>query len=112
MEVVFRRITGEDMENAHNAKDDIYATSRILEELLKTNDIVPEISNQLDLSGFFVKGENGLEFAKGKHKGKALKTMDRSDATGYLNWISRNEGISKHTRLIAEKLRAKLLQPA
>jgi len=112
LEVVFRRITGENMENAHNAVDDIYATSRILEELMKTSDIIPESSNQLDLSGFFVNEGNGLAFAKGKHKGKIIKDMNQHEATGYLDWISKNEGISKHTRLISQKLRAKLLQPS
>ena len=110
---VFERITGESMENAHEAQSDIYATGRIFEELLKIDDsIEPVKSTKVDVDGFFAMTEEGLIFAKGKYNGKLLKEMNHQDVIGYLTWIAEKaDNMSSHTKLIALTLRGKLQVP-
>lgn len=84
-----------DLENAHDALNDVKATREVFihqlktyEDLGKTEEEIAMYSNydciHLDSSGFIVKNkEDEVVFGFGKHSGKKIKTVDGS----YINWI-------------------------
>lgn len=109
LSAVFQRIVGEDLENAHDAKADVYATGKILEKFLTYDDYEIEIvkSNKLDISGFFIKcDETGkLKFAKGKYANKTLSSIPQNSLLDYLRWIASDRNtMDNDTKLVASKI--------
>lgn len=86
----FKRYTGKELENAHNALADVKATMKILELQKKifklTPDVLLEFSKDdkqfLDWSKRIFKKDNEIFWNFGKHKNKEVLSN-----IGYLNWV-------------------------
>jgi DNA polymerase III epsilon subunit-like protein len=111
LEGIHKRLVGKELENSHDAKEDIYGTIRILDALLKVHPDISLVttSETIDAGGFFKRVENNVFFDKGKLKGQNILTMDKTEATGFLGWMTRTSSISIHSRTIAQKLIDKLV---
>lgn len=100
---VYKRLTNEDIKDAHNAKGDIYATSKVLELLMDNFEVEADSSDCIDIGGFFKIVDNRVTFAKGKNKDKAIGDVTKETAIGFMNWIKSKGDISPHTKYIAEE---------
>ncbi len=111
---VYKRYTGLDLENAHEADADIAATIAVYKEQRKRGEEFEDgdlmtYSDTLDIAGNFKYriNENGakeviIDF--GKWKGTRVDLVDQS----YIEWIARNESFSPDTRFYASKILEKL----
>lgn len=110
LEAIYEREAGEPLESAHSADADIAATILILDKLIEKNPDMNLVSDTefLDAGKFFRIEDKQVLFAVGKHKDKNVLTMDIKESTGYLKWVSKNDGFSIHTRTIAKKLQEKI----
>ena len=99
---VYKRLTNEDIKDAHNAKADIYATSKVLEVLMDNFNVEADSTDCIDIGGFFKVVDNRVTFAKGKNKDKAIGDVTKEVAIGFMNWIKSKGDISPHTKSIAE----------
>lgn len=110
LEGVFERLVGGEMGEAHEAKNDIVATIKIIGKLLDLKgdtDLIAE-NNTVDSDKFFRREGNEIFFAKGKLKDKNILTMDSKEALGFLRWMTNTPSISIHSRTIAKKLMEKI----
>ena len=101
LDTVYQRLTGEELQDAHKASSDIFATIAILDILIdKVEDerVLESKSEFLDTGEFFIRKENAIYYAKGKHKNQLV------DATNinYLKWLLSNSEISYSTKIIAQ----------
>jgi DNA polymerase III subunit epsilon len=92
-----RRFLGQELDGAHNAENDALAVVNLIPAMsaffegtlpasaTELNGILfPEQSNWVDRMGKIIKNDQGEpSLAFGKHKGVALRTMDK----GYLQWM-------------------------
>ena len=109
LDQVFDRLVGGDMGEAHEAKNDVVATIKIMDTLvLKGIDDVVTHSEFIDTDEFFKRVDNDIFFAKGKLKGENILKMNPQYAIGFLKWMQRTHSISIHSRTIAMKLVEKL----
>jgi len=114
-----RRFLGEKMENAHNAKPDVVATSKILmkqfEEYSDRFETPEEMADEtsglkekLDFSGKFARNEeNQIVITFGKHKDKPVQQVHKEDA-GYLKWIFEMADFASDTKNLAKQIYEKL----
>jgi len=90
----YKKHTNEDLDNAHEAANDVMATLIVFQEQLKSTNIPNNVKDlhyyskydnktAIDISGKFVTGKDGCAyFAFGKYNG--LKAYDFKD---YLEWM-------------------------
>jgi DNA polymerase-3 subunit epsilon len=81
---------------AHSAAADVLATAEVLDAMLSRYPDLPrgatELSQRfkdtaaLDVDGFFMRAEDGVRFARGKHRGQPLSAVVRADPD-YLQWM-------------------------
>jgi|688.fasta_scaffold381047_2 DNA polymerase-3 subunit epsilon len=110
-----KRFTGEDLEGAHQAKNDVIATAKIFESQLNVfghlyddmdqlSEITSELKDKLDLSGKFRITENKeIVLTFGKHKDKTVQQIYRDDA-GYFQWIFEKSEMPNDVKRIAKSL--------
>lgn len=95
---VYKRLTGKELENAHDALSDIEATMEILGELQGKHqgveyegsspkdleEFVNEGRQRVDVAGYFYKdGEDVVRWCLGKYKDQPVKGTD----SGYISWF-------------------------
>lgn len=116
LSAMYKYYTGQDLESAHNASNDVVATMSILFNMFQKHPELPESLEELELfsnndkpvteiSGTFSLDDNNqLIFAKGKHEGKTIEWVANNDS-GYINWMSRatNPPFSKEVLSIISK---------
>ena len=107
---IHKRLVGCDIENSHDAKNDIVGTIAILDKLIEHNPNVTLISESetLDIGGFFKREGNEIKFNKGKYRGMNVLKMDKKEVLGFLRWMTNNNNISVHSKMIANKLIEKI----
>jgi DNA polymerase-3 subunit epsilon len=112
---LYKKYTGEDLENAHSADADTLATLEVFKYQSKHGETLDETelsaySDRLDIMGNFKVGHkpDGTRYVYlpfGKYKDKPVDEIDPS----YLEWMANNdEGFPTDTRLYARKLADKL----
>lgn len=112
---LYKKYTGEDLENAHSADADTMATLEVFKYQSKHGETLDETelsaySDRLDIMGNFKVGHkpDGTRYVYlpfGKYKDKPVDEIDPS----YLEWMANNdEGFPTDTRLYARKLADKL----
>jgi len=102
--------TGKELNNAHSAEADIYATVEILQEQMQMYNIdekeCVKISNgidpdSIDKTGKFKWNDKGQPIITfGKHSGMLLTEM-ATEQPGYLRWILGGSNMDEDTRCIA-----------
>lgn len=106
LHVAYEHYTGEVLENAHRALDDIRATKKVFDvQKLRHNDLL-EMNPAIDVIGswFIVNDEGKLVFTKGKHKGEeAKKVTDK----GYFKWLSELEDLTDSERTFIKECTGK-----
>ncbi len=114
LSAAYKFYCGREIENAHSAKADIEATCDVLlAQIEKYGDIgttVEELSsfstigNSVDLAGRIVRNERGEEvFNFGKHKGKRVEDVFRSEPSFY-SWMMGRD-FSLDTKRVIEKIK-------
>jgi DNA polymerase-3 subunit epsilon len=110
-----KRFTGEELEGAHQAKNDVIATAKIFESQLNVfghlyddidqlAEITSELKDKLDLTGKFRITENKeIVLTFGKHKDKTVQQIYRDDA-GYFQWIFEKSEMPNDVKRIAKSL--------
>ena len=89
----YQRYTGEELEGAHNALIDIYATIKIFHQQLEQNDHLPSGAGDLevfcqgefkrvDFAGKLYEKEEKVYWRFGKHKNQLV-----SETKSYCNWV-------------------------
>lgn len=112
---IYKRYTGQDLENAHSADADTMATIEVFKHQKAEGEGLDDselsaYSDRLDIMGNFMVGhkENGERFIYlpfGKYKGKNVDEIDPS----YLDWMADNvEGFPTDTRHYARQLAARI----
>lgn len=115
-----RRFLKEDIVEAHRAKNDVAATKRIFHEqynqlfsedtLTETFHKSTELDKKLDLSGKFMKTEEGsIILTFGKYSDKTVNEVFSVDPS-YFKWIFEKSNMSGDTKMIANKIYQKLSQ--
>ena len=108
LDAIYKKYTGKDLENAHNALYDVKATIEIFKHQLNVfaeQDItIDEImgfeeSQIFDVDGMFKKEEDKIIFTKGKYRGIEFMQICKEDP-GYINWYMKNPDFSNHTKNI------------
>lgn len=114
-----KRFLGEEMVNAHRAKADVEATSKILMKQLEefgdafeSNEILAEetsgLKDKLDFAGKFAKNEsNQIVITFGKHKDKPVQQIHSED-NGYLKWMFEIADFPSDTKTLAKQIYEKL----
>lgn len=107
LDAVYKRYTGKDLENAHNALYDVMATIEIFKHQLKVyenqdvtiDDIMGfEESQIFCVDGMIKKDEDGnVFFARGKYKDHEFMSVARADA-GYIKWFMNNPEFDHTTK--------------
>lgn len=112
---VYKKYTGKDLDNAHNADADTKATIELFKKQKEQGENLDEeelstYSNNLDVMGYFMvgytpEGKRYIYLTFGKYKDKDIEEIDPS----YLEWIANNEeGFPTDTRHYARKLISKI----
>ena len=89
---VYKRYTGEDLEGAHNALNDVYACIEVFNRQMNAYDI-PETTKDIDdfiqgenkrvdFNGYIVQKDGEYLFNFGKHKGERIKSQ-----VNYADWM-------------------------
>lgn len=106
LEGIYKRFTGEVLENSHSADSDIMATMVILGKLMNDNPETEFIDStrMVDAGGFFKIDNDILKFTMGKYKDMAVSSIDTNELQGYLTWILNNNSFGTHTKVIARKI--------
>lgn len=108
LDAIYKKYTGKDLENAHNALYDVKATIEIFKHQLNTfteqdvtlDEIMGfEESQIFDVDGMFKKEEDKIIFTKGKYRGIEFMQICKED-TGYIKWYMNNPDFSNHTKNI------------
>ena len=95
LETLFYEYTGKIMEGAHNAKNDVLANIEVLEGQLKKYGITSineyvsistDGKKNLDVAGKVYEVDGIAFFSFGKHKGKAVTEVAKTDAS-WLKWF-------------------------
>jgi len=107
LSAAYKRYTGKELDDAHDALADVKATFEVMKgQMKKTGLSVDEFPGfyedpdrkTIDLRGCFYEKEGEIYFAFGKHKDKPA-----SENKDYLNWMIRQD-FPKQTKLIIEKI--------
>ena len=108
LDTIYKKYTGKDLENAHNALYDVKATIEIfkhqLNKFAEQNITLDEImgfeeSQIFDVDGMFKKEDGKIIFTKGKYRGVEFMEVCKGDA-GYIKWYMNNPDFSNHTKNI------------
>lgn len=116
LDAIYKKYTGKDLENAHNALYDVKATIEIFKhqmdsfrqdvEISADPDIAVfdyvanfEESQIFDVDGMFKKEDDKIVFTKGKYRGVEFMEVAKGDA-GYISWYMKNPDFSNHTKKI------------
>ncbi len=104
---------GRDHEGAHGAEADLQATLEVLEAQLERYPDLPRSVDELDTTrrkpgsvdstGKFVRRENEVVFAFGKHEGRTL-TEVAGEAPDYLQWILKTDFPDDAKNLVRQAL--------
>lgn len=106
LETVYKRYTGQDMTNSHNALFDVYATIEVFKHQLKAyaeqnvtlDDIMGfDESRIFSVDNIITKVDDKIVFAIGKYKGREFMDVARSDV-GYIKWIMTNDDFDITTK--------------
>jgi DNA polymerase-3 subunit epsilon len=110
----YKYYTGKDLNNAHDADADNFATIEIFKHQIEKYGFDDPINNadyhtktdkdgnvMIDFSGLFLKTkENKYVYGKGKHKGEQIS----SDNMDYLIWVNGKSNFNENTKYVAGKL--------
>lgn len=106
LDAVYKRYTGKDIESAHNALFDVYATIEVFKHQLQQFDsqnvTLDDIMN-FDESRIFcvdniiTKVDDKIIFAIGKYKGREFMEVAKMDV-GYIKWIMTNDDFDITTK--------------
>jgi DNA polymerase-3 subunit epsilon len=108
LDATYKKYTGKDLENAHNALYDVKATIEIFKHQLNAfadQDITLdeimgfEESQIFDVDGMFKKEDDKIIFTKGKYKGVEFMEVASKDV-GYIKWYMNNPDFDRHTKHI------------
>lgn len=108
LDATYKKYTGKDLENAHNALYDVKATIKIFKHQLNAfaeQDITLdeimgfEESQIFDVDGMFKKEDDKIIFTKGKYRGIEFMQICKEDP-GYIKWYMNNPDFSNHTKNI------------
>lgn len=116
LDTIYKKYTGKDLENAHNALYDVKATIEIFKHQMNSFKQDVEISADpnvavfdyvanfeesqiFDVDGMFKKEDDKIVFIKGKYKGAEFIEVASKDP-GYINWYMKNPDFSNHTKNI------------
>ena len=115
LDAVYKRYTGKDIENAHNALFDVYATIEVFKHQLQQFDsqnvTLDDIMN-FDESRIFcvdniiTKVDDNIVFAVGKYKGREFMEVAKMDV-GYIKWIMTNDDFDITTKQTLREYYAK-----
>ena len=114
LDAIYKKYTGKDLENAHNALYDVKATIEIFKhqmdsfrhdvEISADPDIAVfdyvanfEESRIFDVDGMFRKEDDKIIFTKGKYRGVEFMEVCKGDP-GYIKWFMNNSDFSNHTK--------------
>lgn len=106
LESVYKRYTGKELENAHNALYDVLATIEVFKHQVQTystqdvslDDIMLfEESTIFCVDGMIKKDGDNILFARGKYKDVEFMEVARKDA-GYIKWFMNNPEFDNHTK--------------
>jgi DNA polymerase-3 subunit epsilon len=105
---------GRNHDNGHSAAADVLATAEVLDAMLvRYTDLPRDVAGlhqhfrdakTIDSSGFFVRVEGEVRFAKGKHRGQPLDAVART-SPDYLEWMLREALFDDTKQLVREALR-------
>jgi DNA polymerase-3 subunit epsilon len=115
LDAVYKRYTGKDIENAHNALFDVYATIEVfkhqvqcfnnqgvtLDEIMGFNE-----SKIFCVDNIITKVDDKIVFAIGKHKGHEFMEVVNTDP-GYIKWVMNNDDFDITTKNILREYYAK-----
>ncbi len=94
----YKRYTGEELEGAHDALIDIYATMKIFQKQLEANPLLPSDAGEIetfcqgdgnkrvDFAGKLYKKEGQVYWRFGKHRDKLV-----SETVDYCNWVLQSD---------------------
>lgn len=112
-----RRFLGRELTDAHRAKGDVQATLEIffkqceewsIDDLDLVSKTTTEIDKKMDLSGKFIKNENGdVVLSFGKHANKTVQQIYTEDAE-YFRWMYEKAEMPTDTKMIARRIYVKL----
>jgi DNA polymerase-3 subunit epsilon len=113
-----RHYLGRELEGAHGAEADIAATIEVLEAQLERYDDLPRSVEGLDAwtrsrpdavdeQGKFVRKQDDIVFAFGKHQGRSLRDVARTEPD-YLRWIVGTDFPEDAKRLVRRALDGEL----
>jgi len=115
---VYKRYFGEDMTNAHSAKNDVMATIKVFEKQLDIYNLDKDVKSIskfvrsdrsgnriLDYSGMFSIKNGDYYYMLGKNKGKLVK-----DDMSYLNWIIELSDFAINTKMAAHAIKKTLIK--
>lgn len=99
--MVYKSLTGQELQNAHTASADVYATTRVLHEIHESHPYLKDQEEErgtriLDGSKMFQMVDGKVYLTKGKHKSERA-----SEHKDYLTWILGDQGFAADTKLIA-----------
>lgn len=106
LEAVYKRYTGKDLDNAHNALADVLGTIEVFKyqvqlfanDNITLDDIMDfEESKIFCVDGMIRKEGDDIVFAKGKYKDHEFMSVARSDA-GYIKWFMTNTEFAESTK--------------
>ena len=110
LEATYKRYTGQDMTNSHNALYDVYATVEVFKHQLKKfeeigttiDDIMNfDDSKILCLDGMLKRDGDKILFAKGKYKDVDFLDVIKKDPD-YIKWFMNNQEFDVYTKQIAK----------
>ena len=111
LDFIYKKYTGNELDNAHNALYDVKATIDIFrhqvenfhDQGISIDDIMGfEESQIFDVDGMFKKDGDEIIFAKGKYRGVEFMEVCKGDA-GYINWYMKNSDFNNHTKKILKE---------
>lgn len=106
LEAVYKRYTGKDIEHAHNALFDVYATIEVFKHQVQCfnnqgvtlDDIMGfDESKIFCVDNIITKVDDKIVFAYGKHKGHEFMEVANTDP-GYIKWFMNNEDFDITTK--------------
>lgn len=115
-----KKFVGSEFSGAHSATEDVAATARVLNGMLSAFDLTKQSwediaklcgvelvpKSWIGPSNHFIWQQDDAIFGFGKHRGKSILTVAKSDNGSYVDWMLKKD-FPKHVIQIAEEARTR-----